>query len=135
MGDDLIKHHSKIISPLKVPVSSKKSFILNLNNYRNAHYQILNKAKVNYKAIISEQLLSLGRFGKIKIAYKLFPATRRRTDIGNVIAIHKKFFEDALTEFGVIKDDSYEYVISSSEDFGGVSPGNGRVEIFIQGIE
>ena len=123
-----------IVSPLKVPVS-KKFFILNLNNYRNAHYIVLNKAKINYKSLISNQVKKLPKFEKIEIHYVLYPGTKRRTDIGNVISIHKKFFEDALTEFGIIKDDDYKHIVRSSEEFGAVDKNNGRVEIFIKDIE
>ena len=89
---------TEVISPLSVQVSSNKKFILNLNNYRNTHYQVLNKAKVQYKALIMPQLLNIGKFKRISIHYRLFPKTRRRTDIGNVVAVHKKFFEDAPDE-------------------------------------
>ena len=124
-----------INSPLFVHVSKNKKFILNLNNYRNAHYQVLNKAKVNYKAIIAEQLSVLEPLKKVKIHYKLFPKTRRRTDIGNVISIHKKFFEDALSESGLIPDDDYEHFVANSEDFGGVDKINPRVEIYITDLD
>ena len=125
---------NKIISPLKVPVSAKKDFILNLNNYRNAHYMVLNKAKVNYKCLVADQVRKLERFKKIAINYVLYPKTKRKTDIGNVISIHKKFFEDALSELGVIPDDDYRHIVHSSEEFGGVDKENGRVEIFITGV-
>ncbi len=71
-------------SPLSVPVSKKKKFILNTNNFRNAHYHILNKAKINYKAIMAQQILKLPVFEKIKLSLTLFPKTKRLTDIDNV---------------------------------------------------
>jgi Holliday junction resolvase RusA-like endonuclease len=46
----------KLILPLTVPVSSKKNFILNLNNYRNAHFLVLSKAKSNYSEIVAGML-------------------------------------------------------------------------------
>jgi len=54
----------KINSPLGVPVG-RKNFTLNLNVYRNAHYQILNKAKQNYKIFMSRQI-SLVYYKKIE---------------------------------------------------------------------
>lgn len=124
----------KIISPLKVVQSKKKMFILNLNNYRNAHYMTLNTVKRNYKEAVREQVEQLPEFKKVIIHYELYPKTRRRTDIGNVTAIHKKFFEDALVELGRIPDDSFDHVIGSTESFGCVDSTNPRVEILITEI-
>jgi len=48
-------------SPLKVwrgktkPRKAKQWFILNLNNYRNAHYLVLNRTKINYKTAMANQ--------------------------------------------------------------------------------
>jgi len=42
--------------PLRVAISADKSFILNLNNYRNAHHFTLNKAKKLYTLFVIEQL-------------------------------------------------------------------------------
>lgn len=38
--------------PLRVAQSKKKDFILNLNNYRNAHYLVLTKAKTRYADLV-----------------------------------------------------------------------------------
>ena len=122
-------------SPLKVPVSKNKSFILNLNNYRNAHYQTLNKAKINYKAHMWEQIDGLPVFEAVMITYRLYPGTRRRTDIGNVTSIHQKFFEDALVELGKIKDDDYFHILGSESEFVEIDKENPRVEIWIDEYE
>lgn len=125
----------KIIAPLFVPQSKNKNFILNLNVYRNAHYQTLNTVKLRYKQILEEQIKELPEFKEqIQIVYRLFPKTRRRTDIGNVLSIHQKFFEDALTEYGKIVDDNYLYVPKTAQIFGEVDPTNPRVEIEITEI-
>lgn len=133
-----------INSPLKVPKTkdptkakkAKQFFILNLNNYRNTHFLVLNNTKKNYKVIIQNQIDKLPVYpGQITLHYKLFPGSKRRTDIGNVVSIHKKYFEDALAESGHIKDDDYTIVIGSSESFGRVDKENPRVEITITEIK
>ena len=58
MGITRFQTKLMINSPLSVPVGKGK-FIINLNNYRNAHYQILNKAKKSYKLIINNQIKKL----------------------------------------------------------------------------
>jgi len=81
---------NKLHSPLYVMVGKKKIY-LNLNVYRNLHHQALNKAKINYKAIIADQVIKLPIMDRIMIQYVLYPKTRRLTDLDNVISIHAKF--------------------------------------------
>lgn len=124
----------KILSPLRVKVSAEKHFILNLNNYRNAHYHTLNKAKVVYKELMLPILV--GSINTpVSITYTLYPKSKRRTDIGNVLSIHQKFFEDVLVEGGYIPDDSYQHIPKILYLFGEVDPTNPRVEIVIEELQ
>ena len=119
-------------SPLSVQTARQTKFILNLNNYRNTHYHVLNKAKINYKAIMAEQILKLPKMERVRLTYTLFPSSRRVMDLGNVLPIHAKFFEDALVELKRLPDDDYKHMIESSSKFGRVDKDNGRVEINIE---
>lgn len=121
----------KLIAPLRIQVSKKKHFALNLNVFRNSHYMTLNKAKVNFKATMTEQINQLPELNRITVHYVLYPKTKRRTDLGNVISVVKKFLEDALVELGKLPDDDYTHIIGSSESFGAVDKHNPRVEIII----
>ena len=121
-----------VISPLRVAKSKFKDWILNLNNYRNTHYQTLNKTKVNYKEAMDSQIKNLPKFSKIKLTYVLYPATKRLTDISNVCSIHDKYFCDALVEAGKLPDDDYTYVPSVTYTFGEIDKDNPRVEIKIE---
>ena len=129
----------KIISPLFVYLPRKtisdKKFILNLNNYRNTHYQSLNQAKVVYKEFIATQVLLLPEMMLISTHMTLYPKTQRRTDVPNVISIHEKFFMDALVELGKLPDDDYYHHITGSWSFGGVDKDNPRVEIEIREVQ
>lgn len=91
-----------------------------------------NKAKIQYKKDIDYQLSQLFTFDKIALTYILFPATKRKTDISNVLSIHDKFFCDALVEKGVIKDDDYTNISEVVYKFGEVDKDNPRVEIYIK---
>ncbi len=122
-----------LISPLRVPISKNKVFVLNLNIYRNAHYHDLNKAKIVYKALMQKQIMSLPFIDvPVIIRYKLYAKTKRKTDVSNVLAIHDKFFCDALTEFKKIKDDNSMWIPNVLYQWGGVCKENPRVEIEIQ---
>jgi len=113
------------------PTKKSKNPSLNLNWYRNAHYRVSNDAKKKFKRIIRPQLDKFDAIeGQIKIHY-VYYAQKRGTDLDNFIAVAKKFFQDALTEHGLIIDDNCDYIIKNSEAFGGVDKHSPRVEAFI----
>lgn len=126
-----------ISAPLEVPVTktTNKKFILNLNNYRNTHFQVLNKAKQVYKELISHSILNLPEFSKVHIEFVLYPKTNRKTDLDNVCSVHAKFFQDALVELGKLPDDTYDYVKGISYKFGFVDKGNPRVDIIVTEVD
>lgn len=124
-----------IHAPLSVAQSSAKNFTLNLNGYRNGHYQSLNKAKINYKAVLSEQINKLPFLYRVEIVYTLFTATKRKCDIANVLSVHDKFFCDALVELGKLEDDDYEKIPQVTYRFGGIDRENPRVEIQLKQLD
>lgn len=121
-------------SPLSVNVTKNKKFILNLNNYRNAHYFMLNQAKKEYKETVLPQLENLPRFSKINITYTVYPQSLRKFDLANVCSIVDKFFCDALVESGHLEDDNYTYIPNVTYLMGTIDKNNPRVEIRIEEI-
>lgn len=83
IGDD--RPVMKLILPIRVPAGMKKgkpyTFSLNLNSYRNEHYQILNKAKQNYHFLVIQ---ALGRRKRhpcklpVIMDYTLYMATKHK---------------------------------------------------------
>ena len=120
-----------IISPLRVWISKRKQWTLNLNTYRNSFHMVLNKSKQAYKSEIREQIENLGCYDKIEIHYTLYPKTKRLTDISNVLSIHDKYFCDSLVSFGKLPDDNYNYISKVTYEMGEVDKLNCRVEIEI----
>ena len=120
-----------ICSPLRVPVG-KKLFVLNLNIYRNAYFQILNRAKIVYKETIKKELIGLELKPPIAITYTYYPPDNRKCDLGNVLPIHAKFFEDALVEYKYLPDDNYKFINQTIYKIGEVDKANPRVEIYIR---
>ena len=101
--------------PLYVELGKKKirRHWLNLNKYRNSHFQLLNKIKDAYEeiviAIIRKEIKWMKASikdagGKVKITYVLHSA-RHRIDIANPLCIIDKFVCDALVKSGVLPDD------------------------------
>ena len=127
----------KLMLPLSVQVSKKKAFILNLNNYRNAHFQVLNKAK---KLYVEEVRLALcgARVppftGAVTLTYLLYQPTNRRVDVSNPLSIIDKFSSDALVELGILPDDSSKYIMSVAYNWGGVDKESPRCELEIREI-
>ena len=130
----------KIISPLKITLSHKKDgsvgkeFILNLNNYRNAYFRTLNQSKIMYKKTIVEQLQDKPRYERVAIIYQVFKGDNRRYDIGNVLSIHQKYFEDALVETGKLPDDKADLLPMVIYLKGEIDKENPRVEISVYDI-
>lgn len=111
----------------------RKNYALNLNIYRNAHYQTLNKMKVEFSKVIEPELLKLPSFKSIDLTYTLYPKTKRLCDIANVCSIVDKFFCDALVNIGKLPDDNYEYLKNITYTFGSIDKDNPRVTVKISG--
>lgn len=111
----------------------RKKFILNLNNYRNAHYQTLNKAKVNYKGLLDiSDLKPVTR--PVSLTYIYFHGSKRKVDISNPCSVIDKFACDALVEYGILPDDNNEWVKRVMYVFGGVDAKSPRCELKITEI-
>lgn len=124
-----------IMAPVTIPISKNKSLALNLNVYRNAHFQSLNKAKVNFKEALREQIEPIKPMTRCTVRYVLFVGSRRLTDVANVCTVVDKFFMDAMVEFGKLPDDNYEHLPKVIYEFGGYDKVNPRVEIYIEEIQ
>lgn len=129
-----------VIAPLKIGISFSKRkgkhryFYLNLNQYRNEHFQVLNKAKVNFKEQMADQIRLLPVMTQIEITYILFPATKAKLDVSNVCSVVDKFFCDALVEFGKLPDDNYTHVPAINYRIGTIDKENPRILIKIRDL-
>jgi Holliday junction resolvase RusA-like endonuclease len=123
-------------APLHVVLSRDqkrgKKFIINLNQYRNWHYRTSNSIKIKYKELMKSQLDGVKINTPLKLTFKLFKSSNRRSDRANVLSIHEKFFCDAMVEFKCIPDDNDKYIVETSYISGGVDRKNPRVEIHIE---
>lgn len=119
--------------PLRVRVSLRHSFSLNLNAYRNAHYHVCNKAKKTVSKLIDSQTANCQKTqGKAKVTVTLFKADKRRLDLSNVCSIVDKFACDAVVNQGLIHDDDCEHIPLIEYRYGGIDAKHPRVEVTIQ---
>lgn len=118
--------------PLRIPISKKKKFSLNLNYYRNAHYQELNKAKNKFTELVLDKIKHLPKMEGCSLEYVLYPANRQRCDVSNVCSVIDKFFTDALVTCNRLEDDNYKLVPKVKYSFGAIDPENPRCDVIIR---
>jgi hypothetical protein len=112
-----------------VPAKNKKRgkrYYLNLNNYRGAHYHVLNAWKKEFSRIVGEtlvprieELANLVEQGPLILTYTVYPF--QKSDPANVACIVDKFFCDVLQEFEVIPDDDHTHIAEVRYRFGFVN--------------
>lgn len=107
---------------------------MNLNKYRNAHFQQLNKAKQMFKEQVEPLLKDLPKFEKIRLRYTIYAGSLSDFDLNNVSSIVDKFFSDTLTECGIIDDDNKDIVLSVTTVFGGIIKGDPHAMVRIRPI-
>ena len=122
----------QILLPLEVFYSKKKKFILNLNNYRNAHYRVLSIAKKLYTDNLIPRLEGFDSFSEpVTLTYTYYARSNRRLDISNPCSIIDKFACDALVKAEILEDDSFNQIKAVVYKFGGVDKDNPRCELVI----
>jgi len=128
-----------LTSPIMVLIPRKRKadqrVYLNINTYRNLHFQVNNNAKIIYKQLMTTQIESLPVFGKIKLLFVLHKGSRRKTDRHNICSIVQKFFCDALVELGKLQDDNDDFIISEKYEAGEVIKGGACCKIYIKEVE
>ena len=118
--------------PLGIKIG-RKNYALNLNIYRNTHFHLLNKMKVEFSGSISAELFSLPKYKWVNLTYTLYPKTNRLCDVANICSIVDKFFCDALVQAEKLEDDNYKFLNQITYKFGKVDKTNPRVEVKING--
>jgi len=121
----------KIDLPLEVYYSKNKKFILNLNNYRNAHYRILSNAKKIYADNLVARISHPKYEEPVVLTYTYYAKSRRRLDVSNPCSIIDKFTCDALVKAGVLEDDSSKQIKKVIYKYGGIDKDNPRCELEI----
>ncbi len=96
----------KFILPLSVTLPRKrkddKKIMLNMNVYRNLHFQVNNQVKQYFQPIEISEFKAV----MISISYFISKTTKRKFDTMNIISIVDKYFLDWLVENRYIPDDS-----------------------------
>jgi len=125
----------KIDLPLEVYYTKNKKFILNLNNYRNAHYRILSNAKKIYADNLVNRISYPKYEEPVVLTYTYYAKSKRRLDVSNPCSIIDKFTCDALVKAEVLEDDSSKQIKKVIYKYGGIDKENPRCELVIKKID
>ena len=129
---------TKFITPYSLTLPRKnskdKKLSINLNTYRNLHFQVNNQCKKLYKELMQTQLEGLIIQTPVEVTYQVFKPSKRSLDKMNVVSIASKYFLDAVTEYGCWDDDNddnvkTETILPTEHD-----KDNPRIEITIKTI-
>ena len=128
----------KLICPLYITIERKtkadKKVFVNMNTYRNLHFQINNNVKVKYKELLREQLEGVKIKTPVEITYKVYKARNNMLDKMNVVSITSKYLLDAITQLGCWTDDNDDFVKTETIMPTELDRENPRVEVFIKSI-
>ncbi len=128
----------KLICPLYITIERKtkadKKIFVNLNTYRNLHFQINNNVKVKYKELLREQLEGIKIKTPVEITYKVYKARNNMLDKMNVVSVTSKYLLDAITQLGCWTDDNDDFVKTETIMPTELDRENPRVEVFIKSI-
>lgn len=126
----------RVVSPLFLILPRKtkndRKVYINLNGYRNWHFQVSNKLKQMYCEEMMPYLYRKKLKPPISLTFTLYKGSKRKIDRSNILSITEKFFCDALTHYGCIQDDNDEYILKTTYITGGVDKEHPRVEIDIE---
>jgi hypothetical protein len=119
--------------PLRIMTSRNNHWILNLNNFRNAHYRTLTAAKNKYQDAIVNQLQGRNkiRMRPIRLEYTYYKGSARRVDVANPLSIIDKFTCDALVKAEILPDDNTDIITEVLYRYGGIDRSNPRAELRI----
>lgn len=115
----------------------KKTVMIGLNWYRNAHFRTNNSVKKYYEKMVHLQLKKK-RFkmyeGLYQISYKLY-YKNKISDLGNVCSVIDKYVQDSLQSIQYIKNDNIQFCKKIIFEAGEQDKEEPRVEVTFKKIK
>ena len=121
----------------KFKTKKDKTFLVNLNWYRNSHFFIKNEVKQWFNTDIIRQLTEIKAKpikGMYELAFKYY-YKNANSDLDNVCAMANKSFNDAAQAYGLIENDNVKHCKCSCYYTAEQDKKNPRIEIFIRKVE
>ena len=129
-----IKLDCPLFIDLPRKIKKHRRVYINLNAYRNLHYQINNQVKKEYLKKVKGQLEGISIKTPVEITYRVFKKNKRILDKMNVVSVTSKYLFDAITQLGCWEDDSDTHVKKETLLPTKIDPINPRVEVSIKSI-
>ena len=108
-----------------------KTFLVNMNWYRNAFHHLSNEVKTYYHDLVKEQVKDSDEtFNKYTLHTKVF-YKNKSCDGRNIVPVIEKFVLDALQEAEVTTEDTVKEDLGGSWEVADQDKDNPRVEIEI----
>jgi len=114
-----------------------KTFLVNLNWYRNAYHFVQNEVKQWYNTMIIQQLQAQ-KAVPIKGHYEVAIVYHYKnvvTDLDNVAAMGNKALNDAAQAYGLVENDNVKFCKKSAYYVGEHDKENPRLEMFIRAYQ
>jgi len=112
-------------------VNKKRKYALNLNTYRNLHHHVNSDLKIKVSEYVKEFALILPIHEPVEIEYIIYPGSKRRMDLDNMMVI-AKYIQDALVSAGILEDDDYKHITKISFTVGDLDPNKkGYAEVYL----
>ena len=134
-------HHIHLTIPCYYTQTFKtkkdKTFLVNLNWFRNAFHFIKNEVKQYYNTLIINQLTAMKVTpikGPYELAFKYYYKSIV-SDLDNVCAMANKHFNDAAQAYGLVENDNVKYCKKSCYYVAEQDKLNPRIEIYIRAIK
>jgi hypothetical protein len=95
----------------------QKRVAMSLNWMMREHYQQVAKCNLWYHELVEVEMEGLKPLKPpIHVHYKIF-LSNKKADGDNVSGVVRKFVTDGLVECGIIPGDTYDIVVSASEEY------------------
>lgn len=111
----------------------KRKYALNLNTYRNLHFQVNNNLKKEYKDLIKSMIWNITTIkspAMLEIVY--YNGTNRKSDLENNCIVHVKYLLDALVELWILATDDFDTIKDIHFMYWWYSKNNWHVEITVK---
>lgn len=123
----------KLELPIYTNTTKKKTVLISMNWYRNAHFQTESKVKKYYHQLVFALLKKGNKLkGKIKVHYKLY-YKNSRSDLMNVVSVVDKYLLDALQEAKIIENDNVLTYQECHIEVAGQDKINPRLVVILEG--
>ena len=123
-----------VILPLHVDIPrarKNKRVFANMNGYKNFPHRLNTAVKDEYKRIIWEQLSDVREElnSPIQVTFNLYVNDKERCDLANICPVIEKYIDDAIVEYGLLRDDNVKYLKRIVYEFKGVDKSFPRCEV------